>query len=74
MAWQNYQKNMYSDVLHWRASDWQGFNASYGVQSIPRFILIDPAGKLVNAALPFPNDPNFEIILRQALSLKAEEG
>lgn len=74
MAWQNYQKNIYSEVLHWRASDWQGFNASYGVQSIPRFILIDPAGKLVNAALPFPNDPNFEIILRQALSLKAEEG
>lgn len=74
VAWQEYQKRNFSNIVQWRASDVKTFNDSYGVESIPRFILIDPAGKLVNAALPFPNDPNFEIIIRQALSLKAEEG
>jgi hypothetical protein len=37
-------------------------------------MLIDPEGRFVNAQLPMPSDANFEVLLRQALGLKAEEG
>lgn len=48
--------------------------ALYGLNAIPRFILIDPQGRFVNAELPMPDNPNFELLLRQALGLEKEEG
>lgn len=38
--------------------DWQSdFLVSYGIDSIPRFILIDPKGNVVNADAARPSDP-----------------
>ena len=38
--------------------DWKSeFATAYGVQSIPRFILIDPKGNVVDADAPRPSDP-----------------
>ncbi|MBA2330634.1 MAG: ABC transporter permease [Flavisolibacter sp.] len=35
----------------------------FAISSIPRFILIDTKGNIVNASLPPPSDPEFEAIL-----------
>ncbi|MFC0605810.1 TlpA family protein disulfide reductase [Winogradskyella pulchriflava] len=39
-------------------NDWNSkFVKDYAIQGIPRFILIDPEGKIVNADAPRPSDP-----------------
>lgn len=48
------------------------FSSDYNVESIPRFILIDPNGNFVNSRMPFPSESSFEIILRKTLSLPDE--
>ncbi len=35
----------------------------FGINSIPRFILIDPAGKVVNADAPRPSNPELQKLL-----------
>lgn len=73
-AWQKYQQNNAGKVLQWRALGMQEMNNLYGVNAIPRFMLIDPQGRFVNAHMPMPSEANFEVLLRQALGLPAEEG
>lgn len=46
-----------------------GFNDSYNIQTVPRFMLIDPDGNFVNSDIPYPNDKVFEKLLREALEL-----
>lgn len=46
------------------------FSKDYNVNSIPRFLLIDPDGKIYNANMPKPSDAAFELILRNALNLE----
>ena len=36
------------------------FMVAYGIESIPRFILIDPEGKIVNADAPKPSNPKLK--------------
>jgi thiol-disulfide isomerase/thioredoxin len=48
------------------------FTTDYNIESIPRFILIDPNGNFVNSRMPFPSESSFEIILRKALNLADE--
>ncbi len=39
-------------------NDWNSkFVTDYGIKGIPRFILIDPAGKIVSASAPRPSSP-----------------
>lgn len=38
---------------------------AYGIESIPRFMLLDPQGKIINAQMPYPADPEFENILKR---------
>ncbi len=73
-AWNRYMLNNASQILQWRTNGTSEMNALYGIDAIPRFMLIDPQGRFVNAQLPMPDDPNFEVLLRQALGLKAAEG
>ena len=48
--------------------DWNSdFLLSYGVNGIPRFILIDPTGKIVNGNAPRPSDPELGKLLSQLL-------
>lgn len=44
------------------------FIKEYNIQAIPRFILIDPNGNIVNAQAPFPSDPKL-IDLLNSLTL-----
>jgi thiol-disulfide isomerase/thioredoxin len=73
-AWQRHQQMNKSKVVQWRADGMQELSRLYGVDAIPRFLLIDPQGRFVNANMPMPSDANFEVLLRQALGLPAEEG
>ena len=43
------------------------FITAYGIKSIPRFILIDPQGNIVNADAPRPSDPELKNILDKLL-------
>jgi thiol-disulfide isomerase/thioredoxin len=43
----------------------ENFLAPYGIESIPRFLLIDPNGRIVNANMPPPSDPEFAGILQR---------
>ncbi len=73
-AWNSYIASNTSQILQWRANDMRKMDSLYGIDAIPRFMLIDPQGRFVNAQLPMPDNPNFEVLLRQALGLKPEEG
>jgi thiol-disulfide isomerase/thioredoxin len=66
-------KSKSKSVLQLHLNDPDKFGKEYGVESIPRFILIDPDGKFVNARLPFPSDGTFEILLRKELGLPEEK-
>jgi thiol-disulfide isomerase/thioredoxin len=71
--WYIAAKTKSKSVLQWHAIDRNKLGNDYNVVSIPRFILIDPNGNFVNAKMPFPSDPAFEMILRKALHLPDEE-
>lgn len=48
---------------NWRSQ----FVQDYGIQGIPRFILIDPEGKIVAADAPRPSDPELRTMLDKLL-------
>lgn len=49
-------------------NDWKSaFTMAYGVDSIPRFILIDPQGKVVDANAKRPSDPDLQTQLDSLL-------
>ena len=43
----------------------KSFANAYQISGIPRFILIDPQGNIVEANAPRPSDPNLTSILTQ---------
>lgn len=45
--------------------DAEAFSRTLGIQSIPRFIIVDPEGKMYNADAPRPDDLNFMEILQR---------
>ena len=48
--------------------DWSSdFVRSFGINGIPRFILIDPNGKIINADAERPSDPKLQQILDSLL-------
>ncbi|WP_304197792.1 TlpA disulfide reductase family protein [Flavobacterium alvei] len=50
-------------------NDWNSeFAKSFGVTSIPRFILIDPSGKVVKAVAERPSDPELQKLLDSLLN------
>ena len=62
--WKLDLKNTKSNVVQWWVSD-QNMLKTLGVNSIPRFMMIDPNGKMYNANMPRPNETNFEDILEK---------
>jgi thiol-disulfide isomerase/thioredoxin len=50
-------------VLQLRPQDIQAFNNSYAINSIPRFILIDKEGKIINADFVRPSDKVFDELI-----------
>lgn len=70
--WYIEAKNKSNSIPQLLLNDRMKFSNDYNVNSIPRFILIDPNGNFVNSAMPFPSESSFEIILRKALNLLDE--
>jgi len=49
-------------------NNWKSdFVENYGILGIPRFILIDPQGKIVSADAPRPSDPKLREMLQELL-------
>ncbi|WP_261511222.1 thioredoxin-like domain-containing protein [Chryseobacterium paludis] len=61
--WVNYLKTKPSKVPQYWLSDAREFMNKYKIQTIPRFIIIDPDGKVFNLNSPFPDEDNFVEIL-----------
>lgn len=50
------------------------FSRHYAIQTIPRFILIDPKGNIVNADLPRPSEAGFEeTLLKEIAGMKVRQ-
>ncbi|HSF46090.1 MAG TPA: TlpA disulfide reductase family protein, partial [Chitinophagaceae bacterium] len=65
MFWQFEAPAKSKRVVQLRAEAPFEFMSKYAIESIPRFMLIDPQGKLTMVNMPRPSDPVFEDYLRQ---------
>lgn len=66
-AWENEAGEKSFLVLQLHANDKDLFQKAYGIDYIPRYILLGPDGKIINAQMPEPTDQSFEDILRQEI-------
>lgn len=57
--WLNYLKTKPSNIPQYWLENAEQFMNKYKIQSIPRFIIIDPEGKIFNFNSPFPDEDNF---------------
>lgn len=69
-AWRKKVKLNDKNVVQLYATNQKELNAFYRLNSIPRFIIIDPEGKIINSTFVFPDDSNFKIMLDQILEKK----
>lgn len=68
--WELEAKNKSKKVLQWHANDFNQVSFDYQINGIPRFVVIDPDGKIYQAKMSRPSEASFEVILRKALGLK----
>ena len=66
-AWQNEASEKSLRVLQLHTNDKDVFGRAYGIEYIPRYILLNPDGKIINAQMPEPGNPLFEEILRREI-------
>ena len=60
--WRDFvKKRQMSGVQLWSGQDFS-FQRAYQINAIPRFLLIDPEGNIVNANAPRPSDPNLKTL------------
>ncbi|RXM39543.1 thioredoxin [Chryseobacterium sp. CH21] len=57
--WLNYLKTKPSNIPQYWLENAEQFMNKYKIQSIPRFIILDPEGKIFNFNSPFPDEDNF---------------
>ena len=65
------EKSMNGIQLHAEASK-TTFLKEYMVQGIPRFILLDPTGLIVDSSAPRPSDPKLTALLDRLLTEMAQ--
>ncbi|GGB79581.1 hypothetical protein GCM10007424_19680 [Flavobacterium suaedae] len=67
--WENFvDKNALGGIQLMADKDWSSdFIKIYDIHSIPRFILIDPQGKVVDSDAPRPSDPKLQQVLDKRL-------
>jgi len=66
-------KEKSKSVLQLHVNDIDKFYTDYNIEGIPRFILIDPQGNMVNSQMPYADQPAFEEAIRTALNLPEEK-
>ena len=72
-SWFVEAKTKSKSVLQLHINNDAQFSKDYNVQFIPRFILVDPQGNLVNSSLMYPEYPDFEKEVRAALGLPEQK-
>jgi len=65
--WQNEASQRSMRVLHLRSNNKDQFGRSYGIDYMPRYILLGPDGKIINAQMPEPSSQLFEETLRREI-------
>ena len=69
--WKMESRNKAKTVLQLWALNKEMFMGSFGIESIPRFMLISPDGKIININMARPSEEEFEnIIKREILKTK----
>lgn len=66
-AWENQASENISRVFHLHASDKNLLGRAYGIEYMPRYILLGTDGKIINAQMPEPGNPLFQEILRREI-------
>ncbi|TCZ72825.1 ABC transporter permease [Flaviaesturariibacter aridisoli] len=67
-AWQREARFRSSRVLQLHVPDaMEQFLKPYSIETIPRFLLIGPDGRILNAFMPPPSDPGFASILQREI-------
>jgi thiol-disulfide isomerase/thioredoxin len=66
-AWQSEANEKSLRVMQLHVNDKNIFGQAYGIEYIPRYILLGPDGKILNAQMPEPNNRLFEEILRREI-------
>jgi len=66
-AWRADSPDKSKRVLQLWATNSMSLSQYFAIEYIPRFMLIDPKGKIVNIKLPYPSDYEFEEILKKEL-------
>lgn len=64
-TWRYQAQEKSKKVLQLLSNDKRMLGASYGFESIPRFLLIGPDGKIINIQMPNPSNPEFEEIIKR---------
>ncbi len=62
------QKTKNPHIINWITSWDNPFMNHFGIDGIPRYILLDPTGSVLSASLPQPRMPEFGMILDRYLS------
>lgn len=70
-SWRSQASDRSPKVLQLIADDKNVFGKSFGIETIPRFMLIGPDGKIINIQMPYPGDPEFEAILKREIPMQA---
>ena len=55
-AWQNEASEKSLGVMQLHVNDKNIFGQAYGIEYIPRYILLGPDGKIINAQMPEPSN------------------
>ncbi|MDQ1161132.1 thiol-disulfide isomerase/thioredoxin [Chryseobacterium sp. SORGH_AS 447] len=61
--WRNFLKTKPASIPQFWLKNAEKLMTTYKIQSIPRFVIIDPQGKIFNLNTPFPDEDNFVEIL-----------
>ena len=64
-TWRYQAQEKSKKVLQLLSTDKRLLGASYGFESIPRFLLIGPDGKIINIQMPNPSNAEFEEIIKR---------
>jgi len=66
--WEEYLKTKNLKGIQLHAGSGNDLSTAYKINSIPRYILIDKAGNLINADSPRPSDPKLKELINQYLA------
>jgi thiol-disulfide isomerase/thioredoxin len=68
-TWEIHVKEKAKSILHVRSVNQKKFMETYNIKTIPRYMVLDPNGKIVNLELSRPSKSTFEKMLKESIGL-----